>query len=216
MNTKKPSSKRLIFAGITATFFIIMAVMVASGITADFDSYIYNTVISLKSDFFTSLATKISWLGSVKVMIILCVILLIIPFTRRKTAIPISLTLAFAAAVNVVLKLVFARARPDVLRLATETSYSFPSGHSNASAGLGAIVFILAVYYIKSKVALVPICILAVLFPILTGISRIYLGVHFASDVFAGWMLGTTSAIIVSYFWERYRYIQKENTEIKS
>jgi membrane-associated phospholipid phosphatase len=103
------------------------------------------------------------------------------------------LVVAFLGAevVNSVLKLAFHRPRPELAFLHLET-YSFPSGHSTAAtAAYGALVFLLwpSAGTARRRVALVAaaVCLIA-----LIGFSRLYLGVHYLSDVLGGFALGTT------------------------
>ena len=132
-------------------------------------------------------------------LIILSLILLIYRPTRRfGTAMAIGLALG-ALIVNLWLKVVIARPRPyaDVngffyplwLKLGshTESDFSFPSGHTNAAFATMVPVFILG----KKNWSW-----LALVFAILMGISRIYLVVHYPSDVIGGMLTGTLAGLI--------------------
>jgi len=91
---------------------------------------------------------------------------------------------AGSAALNVVAKNYFARARPDLwLSLAPETTYSFPSGHAMGSATLG-VALIFLCWRTRWRWQMLVV---AVGFVLLVGLSRIYLGVHYPSDILAGW-----------------------------
>jgi len=85
---------------------------------------------------------------------------------------------------NIVAKNYFARTRPDLwLSLTTETTYSFPSGHAMASATLGTALIILC-WATRWRW---PMTIASLVFVLLVGVSRVYLGVHYPSDILAGW-----------------------------
>ena len=87
---------------------------------------------------------------------------------------------------NVVLKQIVQRPRPDGFRLIAETGYSFPSGHSMVSmAFFGLLVWMIWVYE-KDRLMRNVWCVLMGLVIVMVGVSRIYLGVHYASDVLAG------------------------------
>lgn len=95
------------------------------------------------------------------------------------------------------LKLVFRRPRPDVLRLVEQSGYSFPSGHAMNSMifyGLAAYLLVRrgrhwSRYLVAGFVAVLVL---------LIGLSRIYLGVHYASDVLAGFLIGAGWLIIAA------------------
>lgn len=85
---------------------------------------------------------------------------------------------------NLLAKNHFARLRPDLwLSLTPETTYSFPSGHAMASATLAAALIFL---YWPTRWRW-PMTLTGVAFVLLVGISRVYLGVHYPSDILAGW-----------------------------
>ena len=102
---------------------------------------------------------------------------------------------------NSAIKGLIARERPDLLApLVTESGYSFPSGH----AALGMVGWgILAVLISRSRLGRVPrIAIVAVFAVIvfLVGVSRVYLGVHYPTDVLAGWTLGGVIVLLYERF----------------
>lgn len=95
-----------------------------------------------------------------------------------------------AGILNYGLKHFFMRQRPDLLHLVTEHSYSFPSGHSIGSMVFyGTLLFLLPQFVKQAKRCFLLQSLLG-LSILLIGISRIYLGVHFPSDVLGGFSLG--------------------------
>jgi undecaprenyl-diphosphatase len=89
-----------------------------------------------------------------------------------------------SALLNVAAKMAFARTRPDLwLSIAPETTYSFPSGHAMGSMTLAAVAVLLAWPTRWRWIVALP----AVAFALLVGLSRVYLGVHYPSDILAGW-----------------------------
>jgi undecaprenyl-diphosphatase len=116
---------------------------------------------------------------------------------KERIAIAFALTLC-AGAGNSVLKMVFQRERPDTLYVQNMIikSYSFPSGH----AFIGAVFYGL-IGYVLFRYAPQPWngigAIAMFLLAILIGVSRIFLGAHFPSDVLAGWLLGLLSLVII-------------------
>jgi len=96
---------------------------------------------------------------------------------------------------NMALKAVFRRSRPDFWQhMVVENSYSFPSGHAMASASLAACCVVLAWHTRLRRVALV----LAPLYVVAVGVSRMYLGVHYPSDVLAGWCVAVAWVVVVA------------------
>lgn len=95
-----------------------------------------------------------------------------------------------SALLNVAAKHVFARIRPDLWpSIAPETTYSFPSGHAMGSITLAWVVLLLWWHLPAPRWSRWrwPVTVAAVLFTLMVGLSRIYLGVHFPSDILAGW-----------------------------
>ena len=111
---------------------------------------------------------------------------------------------------NVGLKLIFMRERPFELMIITEDGYSFPSGHAMASLGFyGFIIYLIWNMKCKKKFKVLTTVLLSFLI-ILIGISRIYLGVHYASDVLAGYLV-SVAYLIVYVQWAK-RFLRKGAT----
>lgn len=89
-----------------------------------------------------------------------------------------------SALLNIATKQAFARARPSLWdSIQPESTYSFPSGHAMGSMTLGCVVVLLC-WPTRWHW---PVALLAATFVILVGLSRVYLGVHYPSDILAGW-----------------------------
>ncbi|MFZ6876401.1 phosphatase PAP2 family protein [Undibacterium sp. Di27W] len=115
---------------------------------------------------------------------------------RRMDAVFTFLSLVGTALLNMLAKNFFARIRPDFwVSLQPETSYSFPSGHSMNAMALVAVLIILSW---RSKIRW-PVAITAVCFAFMVSASRLYLGVHFPSDVLAGWTAALTWVIGLAF-----------------
>jgi undecaprenyl-diphosphatase len=128
---------------------------------------------------------------TVLTLVVLAVIGFLVLQERYRTALVIALTSTGGEIANTLLKNAFSRPRPDVVpHLRDAVSTSFPSGHAMESAiiylTLGAMMMRVAE---RRLTKLYCMC-LAVLLTFLVGVSRVYLGVHYPTDVLGGWILG--------------------------
>src|SRR5262249_38093363 len=126
---------------------------------------------------------------------------------RARTALAIVLTSASGEIVNVVLKHAFMRPRPNVVsHLRTVASSSLPSGHA-----MDAAIISLTLGAMGMRVAARPVtkmyCLAIAMFvTFLVGASRVYLGVHYPTDVIGGWIVGFLWASICWLVTERFEY----------
>lgn len=177
-----------ISCSILLVLFVVIMILVVTNNTTSFDNAIYNFLINFKNnglDFYMKLITKFG--NTIPVIII--IIALMITLTSRKEVVLIGLNTIITVGLNQILKHIICRARPDHLRLITEHGYSFPSGHSMISVCLYGLLIYLINKKIRNKILKVLLTILLVILILSIGISRIYVGVHYPSDVFAGYLL---------------------------
>lgn len=160
------------------------------------DTICYNLFVTyMRSDAMTSFMKIITNFGSAPVLIGL-VTLLFIVLKNKKYAISITGNLMIITLLNQLLKYIVQRPRPDGYRLIYESGYSFPSGHSMISMAFYGYLIYLSFKLIKNaKVKWIVSVILGLLI-LLIGISRIYLGVHYASDVISGFLISILYLII--------------------
>jgi undecaprenyl-diphosphatase len=175
--------------------FICIAYLLTLNNLSGFDNVIYRIVTSVKCEPVTLFFKVITFLCS-KWFIIFLTLTIMIFSKNKKRAFFIALNVLLCYFLNQTLKLIFARERPLNINLITEKGFSFPSGHSMISvAYYGFIAYIIAHTRMKKKKKRLYVISLMILV-LLIGISRIYLGVHFASDVLAGYALATAYLII--------------------
>jgi len=112
--------------------------------------------------------------------------------------------------VNNLLKGLFARPRPDLaLRLTDVRSLSFPSGHAMQSAIIYLTLAAFLARFVQARALKIYFVAFAFLLSLLIGVSRVYLGVHYPSDVLAGWCAGLAWALLC---WMGARRLQRQGT----
>lgn len=187
--------------------FASLADEVHEGETLAFDRAILEGIHTYASGFWDSFFLTVTHLGDVVLVAGLTAALIIGLSIKKKYkyALLVAAGVGGAALVNLILKLLFERARPDLWQqLVVETSFSFPSGHAMASAALACCV--IAVFW-RTKYR-IPVAVAAVLYTIVVGFSRLYLGVHYPTDVIGGWLLSTAwvlTVVGILYGWGVYR-----------
>lgn len=126
---------------------------------------------------------------------------------RNAVALLLASTLG-ARLMNAFLKGLFGRPRPDVeLHLMTASSASFPSGHAMDSAAIYLTIAALLAQEVQPRSQRIYLVGLAAFMSFLIGVSRVYLGVHYPSDVLAGWCAGLAWALLC---WTIARHLQKK------
>lgn len=96
------------------------------------------------------------------------------------------MNLALVVVLNLALKAIVQRPRPDGFQLAVESGFSFPSGHSMAAMAFFGLLIWLVWHYKRDRAMRNLCCAAFAVIIVMIGVSRIYLGVHYASDVLAG------------------------------
>lgn len=141
-------------------------------------------------------------LGGVSVLTVVTVIAVGYLIAGRKisTATFVTAAIAGGATVSVLLKNVFERARPDlVVHLVEVSSTSFPSGHAMNAAVTYLTLGTLLARAEQARTVRIYLISVAITLTLLIGASRVYLGVHWPSDVLAGWCVGATWAMLCSF-----------------
>ena len=173
--------------------FIELTETLKTDLLATYDTTITDYVISYRSPNLTSYFKFMTNVGDVYGYLIVLVIFLLLSllvFKRWKYVVQATLVLALATVSNMMLKRFIDRARPGIEHLVSVETLSYPSGHAmSAMAFYGFLIFLVTKFKIHKviKYALIAILILLILS---IGISRIYLGVHFPSDIAGGFIAG--------------------------
>ena len=149
----------------------------------------------LISDFATPIAKFITNFGGAIFLIALTIVLLVL-IKNKKIGISIFSNLVIVTILNQLLKAILQRPRPTEYRIVEETGYSFPSGHSMVSMAFYGYLIYLIYKYVKNKyIKWISIVLLSILVCSI-GISIIYLGVHYTSDVLGGFLISMSYLVI--------------------
>ena len=149
----------------------------------------------LISDFATPIAKFVTNFGGAIFLIVLTIVLFIL-IKNKKIGISIFSNLVIITILNQLIKRILQRSRPTEYRIIEETGYSFPSGHSMVSMAFYGYLIYLIYKYVKNKyLKWISIVLLSILICSI-GVSRIYLGVHYTSDVLGGFLLSISYLVI--------------------
>jgi undecaprenyl-diphosphatase len=180
--------------------FIINSILVVTNCYQPIDELINLGVSLIRNSNVTEVIKVLTSFGDTNVIIMLNALLIIFIFFKKKyklLVIPIASTLS--GIINTGFKYLFSRPRPEGIALIAQGGFSYPSGHSAISVLFyGTIIYLLMKSDIKyKKVYITLLTIMAVIIPL----TRIYLGVHYLSDVIGGVSLGFSilSIILVIY-----------------
>lgn len=166
---------------ISSWFCLLLFLMTyINGLWQFYDKIVYEFLMSLRYPMIIWFMKILTWLGSFWTIIVICLILFIINFQSLFT---VSIHVVIMMIINFIIKQIIARPRPNILPLIQEMGFSFPSFHAMVSM----TIYGLIAYQLWKRSRFLAI--LVGILPILIGITRIYLGVHYLSDVVAGWLI---------------------------
>lgn len=201
----------LVSAG-ALVFFNWLAHEVFDGDARAFDDRVRTAIHAHASPALTAAMRGITHLGDPLTLIAFCAIGFIAFWNKgwRRGSAWLALTMAGAVVLDVTLKLAFHRARPEPFFVAAPRSYSFPSGHALGSFCFYATLAGLIVHRSRDRAVRALVGIGAALLIAAIGFSRIYLGVHYPTDVIAGY---AAAAIWVSALVSLDRFRRRSNRE---
>lgn len=168
--------------------FIIVTILVVTNNMVGFDNFIYSTLYGLNNRSLDIFLITITSLANPKFIVVVAILLMFV-IKENKYRLLILANIGLSVGFNFIIKHIICRARPDHIRLVTEKGYSYPSGHSMISVLLYGTLMYILIKNIKDKKlkVLLEICFSILIF--LIGISRIYVGVHYPSDVLGGFLI---------------------------
>lgn len=165
------------------------------------DSSILTAVAGMRRPWLTGIAVDITALGSITLVTLISAIALCVLLSLKDhpAAWQLLLNSVGAGIWTELTKNIIERARPDeVTHLVQDSGFSYPSGHSLASASLYLTLAILAGRHLPTTKGRVLVFCLAAIIVLLVGMSRLYLGVHYPSDVASGILLGAAWALLLA------------------
>lgn len=163
------------------------------------DNIVYTFISNhLINDTITPLIKMITFLGSATGIIILTIILFLI-IKNKQQNILLGANLCIITLINQILKYLIMRPRPNIFRIVEESGYSFPSGHSMVSMAFYGYLIYLVYQNMKNKYLKWFLIITLAILIILIGISRIYLGVHYTTDVLGGFLISLSYLIVYTH-----------------
>lgn len=187
----------MVLLGIFAGVFLICCWLVVNKRIDKVDQAFSQWVIQHRKRWLTKMFHFFTALGKGLPSVCICLLLWLAP-SKDEIALPVTISILFAGGSSRLLKPWIARTRPRESRLVEESDFSFPSAHALGSAALyGGVAFHAVAIFPIYGTLLFVVCFFLVF---LIGFSRIYLGIHYASDVVGGWALGLFFAMLTYLF----------------
>lgn len=192
----------LAIAAGTLVFFAWLSQEMLEGDTRAFDDIVRNFVHQYSSPAMTSLMRLASVFGSTSFLALLglCVAIGFAVARWHRAVALFGITMAGGLVLDIVLKSSFHRARPEsFFNTPVPNSFSFPSGHALLSFCFYGVLALIVTNQVERRVIRIVFWIGAALLTILIGISRIYLGVHYPSDVVAGYAAALVWLVAIAF-----------------
>ena len=196
MILKNIRNKRWMIISVCMTIFLILAISIIKAESIIIDDIGYNLISKyLISDFMTPIVKIVTQLAS-PIFLVILTILLMVFIKNNNIRKYICVNLIVSTILNFGIKNIVRRTRPEGFRIIEESGYSFPSGHSMVSMAFYGLLIYLIYKKVDNKYLKNCLIILLSIIILLIGLSRIYLGVHYTSDVLAGFLLGISYLIV--------------------
>ena len=182
-------------------FLLIMFLVIFDKISF-LDNWFYDLLMNFRCEFLDNYFTCITRFGDVGMVMFILLLFLIIFKDRR--GIFLNISAIASVGINYVLKQIIRRDRPDGLRLVEQGGFSFPSGHTMISVCVYGYLLYLVNSSVKNKILKYILSTILVILILSIGISRVYVGVHYFSDVLAGYLLASVILILVVVYTNKY------------
>jgi len=196
-NVNKVMNKKILYSAISFFIFIILTILVLTGVTNKIDLSIESFIISIRNDNLTKVLTVITNIGSAYSLISLTFLISLIGIIKRKK-LPINtiINLISVFIISQIFKLIIRRPRPAEIFLVKASGYSYPSGHTMVSFAFFSFIAYSLLEKVDNKILKIMIRLITLILIIAIGFSRIYLGVHHFTDVLGGYLLGLSYLLL--------------------
>lgn len=192
---------RIIIVCLCLLLFSVILFNVCKYGVLDIDNNVYNFISkNIMNDTLSSILKCVTHLGGVAFIVLLAVLCFMF---CKKNRWFITFDLVGCTVINQTIKHIVKRPRPNVLRLVSESGYSFPSGHSMISVAFYGLVIYFVYKNINNKYLKWSLISLLSLLILTIGFSRIYVGVHYFTDVVGGFFLALAYLIVYIYIYNK-------------
>jgi len=192
--------------------FSCMAILISGNKIVQLDQNVISFIQGFESPPLTSIMKCFTYVGSFHIVFGIFVIVAFFLYFILKHRLELLLFCTVVIGtpiINQVLKQFFHRVRPDLHRLIEIGGYSFPSGHAMNALAVYGILSFLFWRHIPSRLWRTTLIIISTIIVLMIGISRIYLGVHYPSDIIGGYFASGFWLTISIYFFRRYKEKRK-------
>jgi len=203
----------LVIGFISLIGFSFIAVLIGVGKVAEFDQALISFIRGFETPALTSIMKLFTFIGSFPVVLVIFLIVSFIFYRVLKSRTEIFLVAAVIVGtqvINLLLKLLFHRARPDIHLLIDVGGYSFPSGHAMSAFAVYGILTFVFWRHIPKSIGRISLIIGSSMFILFIGMSRIYLGVHYPSDIIGGYFASAAWLTVAIWFFQSYKERQWE------
>lgn len=199
-NNKIVINKRMIICTIYLGLFIILSILVFTKVTNPLDDIVASFAIGIRNDKLTKIMRLFTNISSSYSLIVITILITLIAFIKHKR-LPINTIINIINLISVFLlsqlfKLIFRRPRPTGEFLTNASGFSYPSGHTMVSFAFFTFIAYALSERLNNKLLKLIIKIGTPILILLIGFSRIYLGVHYLTDIIAGYLMGMAYLMI--------------------
>ena len=205
----------LAFVYVLALFAGVVEDLITSDPIVAADIRLSNLLVVFRTDMLTNVFTWITLLGKSQVVLGFIAISVALLWLWRKSyyILPLFIAVTGSEAFSYLGKLAFHRPRPEMAVYA-EHSFSFPSGHATIAVAFYGFAGYLLMRFVQSWSRKINIFFTTILIIIAIGFSRVYLGIHYISDVWSGYLVGAMWLIIAISFSEWLRHQERSGKSI--